>query len=374
MSARPKVLHVTQATGGVETSLLLLLRHLDQARFELHLACPPATGLAREARALGVRVFEIPMVRSVHPVRDVVGLARLVSLIRRERYAIVHGHSAKGGYLARVAARIVGGAKTVYHPRAFSYLSQRGVARSFFLALERLAVPLTDLLVATSESERRRAVTEVGFPEARVVVIPNSIDLTEADGWQTGDGGGPPVVLTVGRFSYQKNPEMFVRVAQLVAKRRPDARFIMLGAGFVGPLEKEVRQMVVGAKLGGRLEILPWTSKQETLKMMSQCAVFVLTSRFEGMPNTLLEALMLRKPAVVTDVDGSRDVVGDGVGGLVVPLEDDKAMAECVSGFLEDRTAALRVGEAGWMRACETFDVRRNAPKLAAAYERLCAA
>lgn len=374
MNSRPKVLHVTQATGGVETSLLLLFRHLDQSRFELHLACPPETTLVSEARALGVRVFEIPMVRSVDPVRDATGLARLVALMRRERYAIVHGHSAKGGYLARVAARIAGKAKTVYHPRAFSYLSQRGVARSFFLTLERLAVRLTDLVIATSESERRRAVTEVGFPEPRVIVIPNSIDIAEASGCEAGDGGGRPVVLTVGRFSYQKNPEMFVRVAQRVAKGRPDARFVMLGAGFAGPLEVRVREMVARAGLDGRFEILPWTSKQETLKLMSRCAVFVLTSRFEGMPNTLLEALMLGKPVVVTDVDGSRDVVGGGVGGVVVALGDDDAMAESVSGLLADRAAAGRIAEAGRARAKQTFDIHRNAPALAATYERLLVA
>jgi glycosyltransferase involved in cell wall biosynthesis len=371
---KPRVLHITQATGGLETILLLLFRHYDRDRFEFHLACPPGTALEVSARQLGVPVFPVPMVRRAAPVGDPIALARLVRLIRRERYAIVHGHSAKGGYLGRLAARLSGGAKTVYAPQAFSYLSQQGPARSFFFMLERLAVPLTDLVVAASESERVRAVQEVGFPAQRVVVIPNSIDFSEAAQLTAHANGGEPLVLTVGRFSYQKNPEMFVRVAGLVAKRRPDARFCMLGAGFAGPLEQRVRRLVAEAGLSERLDILRWVPKRESLELMAGAAVFVLTSRFEGMPNTLLEALMLARPVVVTDVDGSRDVIALGGGGGTVPLDDDSAMADRIVSLLDDVDAARHLGERGRARAAEIFDVHRNVPALISTYERLLAA
>jgi glycosyltransferase involved in cell wall biosynthesis len=366
-----KVLHVTQTTGGVETSLLLLFRHLDRTRFTLHLACPPALSLAAEARALGIKVFEIPMVRSAHPFRDAVALLRLAALMRREQYDIVHGHSAKGGYLARLAARLAGRAKTIYHPRAFSYLSQRGLVRRFFLELERLAVPLTNLVIAASESERQRAVQEVRVPESRVTVIPNSVDFAEAAGFESPNGREPPVVLTVGRLSYQKNPEMFVRVAALVAKRRPDVRFQMAGGGFASPLEERVRSLIRDVGMEGRIEIRPWTTKQDALRTLARCGVFVLTSRFEGMPNTLLEALMLAKPAVVTDVGGSRDVVVDGVGGYTVPLDDDAVMAARIIELLDDKALAAKVAEAGWRRALAQFDIRKNVRTLEAIYQAL---
>ncbi len=259
------MLHVTQVTGGLETILLLLFRHYDRSRFEFHLACPPGTTLEAGARNLGIPVHGVPMVRHADPVRDPLALAQLVRLVRRERYAIVHGHSAKGGYLGRLAGRLAGTSKTVYAPQAFSYLSQRRLAKSFFFLLERLAVPLTDLVIAASESERTRAVREVGFRHERVVVIPNSIDFSEAADLPAGRHSASPIILTVGRLTHQKNPEMFVRVAKLVAKRRPDALFQMLGAGFAGPLEAKIRRMVAETGLDGRLEILPWVSKRESL-------------------------------------------------------------------------------------------------------------
>ncbi len=368
---KPKILHVTQTTGGLETILLLLFRHYDRTRFDFHLACPAGTALEASARELGISVHPISMVRRPAPLGDTLALARLVRLIRREQFAIVHGHSAKGGYLARVASKIGRGPKTVYAPQAFSYLSQRGVARSLFLGLERWAVPLTDLVIASSESEKVRAVREVGFSERRVIVIPNSVDFSEAVDNPTEMNGAAPVVLTVGRLCYQKNPEMFVRMAGLVAERRPDVRFAILGAGFAGPLETSVRQMIAQAGLATRVDILSWSPKKESLQLMSRCAVFVLTSRYEGMPNTLLEALMLNKPAVVTDVDGSRDVVENGVGGFVVALDDDRMMADRVIAVLDDSVLSSRLSAAGHTRARELFDVRRNVAELEGVYERL---
>jgi glycosyltransferase involved in cell wall biosynthesis len=367
---RRRVLHVTQTTGGVETSLLLFFRHFHQAAFEWHLVCPPGTNLATQARALGVEVYEVAMVRNAQPVRDLYALVRLAALMRRAEYSIVHGHSAKGGYLARLAARVVGGPKTVYHPHAFSYLSQVGGARRFFLQLERMAVPFTDLVIATSESERRRAIEDVHFPESNVVVIPNSIDFTDVQETPVVRQNGP-IVLTVGRLSYQKNPEMFVRVAKRVSGKVANAHFIILGGGFAGPLEGNIRRMIDAEGLAGRVEILPWTTRREALKMIASCDVFVLTSRFEGMPNTLLEALMLTRPVVVTDVDGNRDVM-EGMG-FTVPPDDDEAMANQVVELLNNEARAREVAIRRRERIQEVFDIHRNVDALEKEYERLLA-
>ncbi len=368
---KPKILHVTQSTGGVETSLLLLLRHLDRRRFEFQLACPPSTQLAEGAKRLGIPVYEIPMVRRVDPWSDSLALARLVRLLRRERYAVLHAHSAKGGYLGRVAARMAGGTRTVYSPRAFSYLSQRGVARRFFLGLERLAVRWTDVLHATSESEKTRAVREVGFASAHVVVIPNSVDLAEAETVRSVSPVGDGAVVTVGRLAYQKNPEMFLRVARRVLDQIPGTRFALVGAGFASPLERRVAVEIRSLGLDGHVEIVPWADRDKTLNLMRACSVFVLTSRFEGMPNTVLEAMMLRKPVVATDVDGSRDLLGAGTGGFVVPLDDDQAMADRIIALLRDPTLARRVGEAGRQRVLDCYEIHRNAPMMDALYQEL---
>jgi glycosyltransferase involved in cell wall biosynthesis len=364
---KPKILHVTQATGGVETSITLLLRHFDRSRFEHHLVCPPETSLETKARELGIRVVPIKMARGPHPVRDITALLALIHLIRKERYEIVHGHSAKGGYLARFAARIVGGRRAFYHPRGFSYLSQTGLARSLFLFLERIAVRWTDVVIGASESETRRAIDEVGFPPSRAVTVFNSIDFSEAEDLHL-PPVTVPVVLSVGRFAYQKNPEMFVRVARLVSQAMPTVRFCWLGAGFAGPLEGQIRGAISEGGLGDRFAILPWGTKKEALAAIAGCAVFVLTSRFEALGNATQEAMMLGKPVVVTDVDGSRDLVLPGINGYVVREDDDDAMAVAIIQVLSDPALASKMGNAGRQRAIDMFDIRKNARILEEVY------
>jgi glycosyltransferase involved in cell wall biosynthesis len=165
----------------------------------------------------------------------------------------------------------------------------------------------------------------------------------------------------MGRLSYQKHPELFVRMAARVAAARPDVRFVMVGAGFAGPLEARVRNLVTALGLTERLELVPWASKAEALRMMSESTVFVLTSRFEGMPNTVLEAMMLSKPVVVTDGDGNRDVVRDGVTGVVVP-GDEARVGDAVLRLLADSAFAARLGRA----ARATIEREHAAPTLAA--------
>ena len=350
---------------------MLLFRHFDRARYELHLACPPGAMLGTHARALGVTVFEIGLVRNPHPIRDLAALISLVRLIRRGNYSIVHAHSAKGGYLGRLAARLTGASKTIYAPQAFSYLSQQGLVRAFFRFLERVAVPLTDVLVASSQSEARRAIDDVGYDPSSVVVIPNSIDPDEARDVRVASTNSGPLVLTVGRMSYQKNQEMFVNAARLVLERRPGVRFVINGGGFASPLETRIRKVIARSGLEGKIDIVPWTARRATLELIGQCSVFVLPSRFEGMPYTLLEAMMLRKPVVVTDVDGSRDAVQSGSNGYTVSPNDVQAMADDIIGLLDDPKLSDSMGEQGHELVRERYDIKRNVKYFERLYDRL---
>lgn len=364
------VLHVTQATtGGVETSLILLLRHFPHERYVLELACPPGTVLASEARRMGVTVFEVPMLRQVHPARDFACFVALVGLMRRRKYSIVHAHSAKAGILGRAAAFVAGVPHVVYSPRGFSFLSQQGAARRFFLMLERLARRMTDRLVATSASERDRAVGEVGFSPTAIRIVRNGIDAGEVIA--SSGKGGPPTVLTVSRLTYQKNPLMFLRLAARVARVRPEVRFVLVGAKAAGGLEVETEEALEKLGLSGIVELLPWQPKADVLALMQRSSAFVLTSRFEGMPNVLLEAMLLRLPVVATAVDGSRDVIADGETGWLVPDDDDAAMAEAVLRILDGPAEAAVVAAQAERFVRDELNVARTCAGFAAVYDEL---
>ena len=129
-----------------------------------------------------------------------------------------------------------------------------------------------------------------------------------------------------------------------------------------------MRNLVVKAGLESRFEIRPWVTKRETLAAIAACAVFVLTSRFEALGNVTLEAMMLGKPAVVSDADGSRDLVESGANGFVVALDEDQAMANRIVELLNDAGLAARMGLAGRRRAERDFDIKRNVRLLEDVY------
>lgn len=366
-----KILFVTQALGGVEASLLLIFKFLSRTKYELHLICPPHTTLAAKAASYGVAVHPVRMTRNPHPLRDIASLFSIIKILKKNGFHVVHAQSAKGGFLARLACQVIRAERVLYSPRAFSYLSQRGLLYKLFLFLERLATKWTDTLIAASESEKVRAVAEVQYDERRVVVVRNSVDPDIFHNIIMNDHQPrEKLVLTIGRLGYQKNPMMFLDLVELICAHRADVKFVMQGGGFLGHLEDEVKKRIQQSTvLRNHCSLFPWLAQTGMRDMYERCSVFVLTSRFEGMPNTLLEAMMYGKPVVATDVDGSRDVVVHGVTGFLVDVGATETMAQYVMQLLDDDDLRARIGRAARLRIQSHFLADTNIRRLEEIYD-----
>ena len=366
-----KILFITQAVGGVETSLLLIFKFLSREQYELHLICPPGTNLASAAASYGVRVHTVKIERNPHILRDLWSLIIIVRILKKGGYHLVHAQSAKGGLLARLATQVVRVNKVIYSPRAFSYMSQRRLLYQVFLSLERLTARFTDVLIAASDSEKVRAISEVHYDKSRVVVVPNSVDPDVFFSIQRADEPpGEKTVLTIGRLGYQKNPMMFLDLVECICAHRGDINFVMQGGGFLGHLENRVVQRIQRSViLRTYCKLLPWSENGSLRKIYEQCSVFVLTSLFEGMPNTILEAMMYGIPVVATDVDGSRDLVVHGVTGFLVSTAETETMARHVSSLVDDRELWTKMSNAARLRIRQHYLAPVNIRRLEKIYD-----
>lgn len=364
-----RVLHVLEAIeGGVARYLVNVVRHVDAE----HIVVVPherVGGMTDTASIIdmglaGARVEFLDMRRFPGSPRTLAAVPKVHRLIRRERPDIVHGHSAVGGAVARLAT-IGTDAARVYtpnglHPARFAHVLERGLGR------------LTHCFIAASPSEAELARRLRLVSSDRIVVIPNGIDLGEP---------GPPVIdlreqlgaesttLLVGsvaRLAPQKAPEVFVRACSRVAASLPDARFVLVGDGRLLEL---VSAELAATDLGDRFLLLRDCTDAETL--MSQFDVFALSSRYEGAPYTVMEAMRAGTPVVVTDVVGNRDAVENGCSGLIVPPEDPDALAEAVASLLVDPALRKEIGEAGRERVTLCFDVRAGGAALTDVYRSL---
>jgi glycosyltransferase involved in cell wall biosynthesis len=382
--ARIRVLHVIEAIdGGVKRHVMSILASVDRRRFEVEVAGPTqrletdeGETFAADVEATGVRLNPIEMARAVSPLHDLRALLQLWRLIRRRRYDVIHGHSSKGGFLARVAGWLTG-TPSIYTANALYFLRlPPGARRMLYTGLERLAGHVTTRFVAVSESEAEVAIRERLVARRKVVVIPNGVEAeafnrpAHARAHIRAELQIPldaVVIGTAARLTAQKDPECLVRaVREVVGRTRREVFLVWAGDGELGA---DVRRVVAECGLEHRCRFLG--TRRDVRAVMCAFDVVALTSRYEGLPYVLLEAMALGLPVVATDVVGSRDVVEHEVNGYLVPPESPAAVADALLALVNSDTRRAELGERGRRMAAERYTLESMTRRLEALYTEL---
>lgn len=356
---RVKVLHViTRLEAGAGGNTLVSALGMDPQRYDVWIAAGGHGPLWERAGRAGIRTVRIPEFRrEVSPARDAAVLVRLVRLIRAERFAIVHVHEAKAGFLGRLAAALCGTPVVVVtlHGRDPWWRAPAGTDTELrdlmpgklwlYSALERMARPLTDSFVAVAPTVARDAVQARVATPGRTDVAASAIDLDaipyDRDPSVRVELRIPPdmpVVGMVGRLDKQKAPLDFVRMAARVADLRPGTRFVVIGGG---ELEPEMRHLA--RSLG--VDVLFTGFRQDAARLASAFDVFVVSSLYEGVGRSVTEAMASGRPVVATAVDGVVDVVAHGATGLLAAPRDPESLAARVVWLLDHPREAARMGE-----------------------------
>ncbi|MFE1836173.1 glycosyltransferase [Streptomyces sviceus] len=371
--SRVKVLHViTRLQAGAGGNTLLSALGMDPARYEVWIAGVPGGDLWERARAAGVRTVEIPGFRHTLTPLDLVVLWRLTRLIRGERFTIVHTHSAKGGFLGRVAARLSRTPVVVHTFHGLSFHPYQSRARRLlYRRLERVTRRFTHRFLAVAPRVAEQAVEERLAPPGRVEVVPSAIELTHIPERfdplarrVLGTPKGTALIGTVGRLDSQKAPLDFVRMAAALHAERPDTAFVMIGDG---PLEADVRRLA--AESG--VELILTGHRTDASWLVSGLDVFVITSLYEGLGRALTEALATARPVVATAVNGVPDLVEHGATGLLVPPADPERTARAVRWLLDHPLQAAEMGRQGRRRVRGGFSPQAMCAALDACYREL---
>lgn len=351
--------------GGPARHVALLNAGMDRTRFRSWLVTGtenPAEGsLLDYAVARGVEPLVIPEMlgQATFAPRDVVALARLIALVRRIRPHVVHTHTAKAGFLGRLAARAAGVPVVLhtYHGHVLS--GYYGQAKTAGLRLmERGLARCSDRLIAVSEQIRADLIRFRVAPPDRITVVPLGLDLDEMfraparrGEWRRELGLGPevPLIGIVGRIFPIKNHALFLAAAAQVAASRPAARFVVVGDGM---LRAEMEQRAARPDLTGRVVFTGW--RRDLDRIYADLDVLVVSSRNEGTPVSAIEAMAAGCAVVSTRVGGLPDLIDDGRTGTLVPPDDPAALASAIEGVLEDQAGTER------MRRAARLDVERR--------------
>jgi glycosyltransferase involved in cell wall biosynthesis len=323
--------------------------------------------------------------RPIAPLSDLRAVARLFAIMREFRPHIVHTHMAKAGTIGRLAAAIYNrtagrGARArvvhTYHGHVLEGYFRPAKTR-LFLGVERGLAHLADCLVAISPEIRTELLEEqrIGRPD-QYRVIPLGFEL---DGFfsiddrarvaareRLGVTADRHVISTVGRLTAIKDHRLFLETARLVAGGDPAALFLIAGDG---ELRNDLAAMARASGIADCTRFLGW--QRDLTTVYGATDVFLLTSRNEGTPVALIEALASGVPGVSTDVGGVRDVIEDGVSGLLAPFGDARALASHVTLLLHEPAMARAMGERGRRAVIRRYQIDRLVGDVDALYREL---
>ena len=319
--------------------------------------------------------------RPLAPASDAAALRRLYRVMCEVRPAIVHTHMAKAGALGRVAAVLYNRTAGRRHPARIvhtyhghvleGYFSPRKTA--VFIRAERRLARVTDRIVAISPQIEHELLEmyRIGR-EPQYAVVPLGFDLTPFAAISPGDRAqaraalaipeGAPVIATVGRLTAIKRHEVLLEAARVVVDRHPDAVIIVAGDGERAP---ELEAMTRRLRIATNVRLLGW--RRDLTTIYAATDVFALTSRNEGTPVALIEAMASAVPGVSTDVGGVSDVIADDSVGRRVPEGDARQFAEAVLALLADPHRQA-IGERARARVLARYGIERLVHDVAALY------
>ncbi len=354
--------------GGTERQVTNIARGLDSGRFELHLACLRNSGeLLREIEELHAARPVFP-IGSLYRPRTFMEMLRLVRYIRRYGIQIVHSYGLYPNIFTVPAAKLARAGVVI------ASIRDRGDIHSPLQRwMQKVACSMADCVLVNAESIKETLIAQ-GYRPENIIVIRNGFappampETSGAPGIRA-EAGWPadaPLVMLFSRLNKMKGVEYFLDAASMVAARRPEARFLVVGDGAI---KRELENQATCLGLGNRIVFTGF--RTDVPNLLAQVQVSVLPSLSEGLSNTLLESMAAGVPVIATRVGGNPEVIEDGISGLLVPPRDSAALAEAMTTVLDNPALAAGLSAAGKLRIAETFSMERSIREVERLYQRL---
>ncbi len=353
-----KVVEITNVDFSLRHFLLPLMRGIRARGHEVVGACADGHLLA-DVRAEGFRVIPIAFVRRLSPLAHLRAFRSLVAVLRAEKPDLVHAHMPISGFLARLAAHIAGVPRVAYtcHGFLFNHASSSWFRRGLSFAMEWFAAKVTDVFLTVSEAEAEDAVrlhiahhaTAIRNGRDPAVFHPDPV-MRERIRLELGTPRDQVAIIAVSRLVWHKGyPELAAAMRLL-----PEAELWVVGERLDSDRGADMAALLGAAGLGCRLRMLGY--RTDVPALLAAADIFTLPSRFEGLPMSVIEAMLTGLPVVATTIRGPAEQVVDGVTGLSVPAGDPEALGSALARLARDPDLRARMGLAGRQRALDRYD------------------
>ena len=337
----------TMGVGGTENVVLQLCQVFHNLVNKI-VVCSTGGVLENELNRMGIQHYKIKDISSKNPLDFISSCFEIREIIKKEKITVVHSHHRMAALMAEIVSpssviKVTNAHNTFYDKRF----------------LTRFAYKHTHI-VAVGKKVKQNLIDYFGLPEKQISVIYNAVKpfdkkIDVLDVLKNEKQQGNVVIGNIGRLAPQKGMEYFIEAAKLVLKKLPNARFFIVGDG---PLKDKLQQMIRQYHLEKFVHMLGY--RADIQNVMSQCDFIVLSSLWEGLPLTPIEAFSVSKTLVATSVDGTPEIVKNNINGLLVEPNNVEQLADKICYLIENKDYRKKLE----LSAKSTFDEQFSFAKL----------
>ena len=350
MKGKSKVLFLATVYSHLAAFHLPFMRLLEENGCEVH-AAGAFDGREGEVAAKGFKCWDIPFARSPYSQRNFRAWKKLKELFLNNYYDLIHMHTPVAAFLGRYSGRKSKQGKLLYTAHGFHFF-EGAPWRNWlvYYSAERIAARWTDGLIVMNEEDLKNA-RRLGFKDGENLFYVHGVGVELERYFRPGEedtlrpelGLGPDEVLVscVGEFNPNKNQAFLLQGWKEVAARCGNAHLLLIGTGeLASNLKEKAKQEKIQ-----RVHFLGY--RRDVPQILQSIDIAVLTSKREGLPRSIMEAMAAGKAVVASDVRGNRDLVEDENSGFLVKLGDEKDLFQALVKLIEDKALRQKMGSAG---------------------------
>ena len=333
--------------------MLNLLKGLDKNKYEIYVLSKPGGPLVEEVKKNNFHYIPINSLRRNLSFWDVIAFIIMIRIFRKYRFDIIHTHSSKTGFLGRIAGHFARVPKIIHTVHGFPFHQfQPRYVRKFYQAMERLASRFCDYVVFVNNSERELAIAKKIVSLNKALTIYNGIEPPDINILKSSMKTDNFVIGSVLRFCKQKNVINTVKAAITVCRVNSKINFVFIGDG---EELNECIKIVDDVKMVERIQFPGWQTN--IFEWLIGFDVFLLFSKWEGLPISILEAMSVGLPIVASDIKGNNELVNSRNGYLISVNDIDKLTKVLVS-FPNKKELLNKLGDESLKIVKEKFNLR----------------
>lgn len=367
--------------GGAPDIIRIIISHLNPLDYEVKLLSGKTKALSFKTNQLvnnlGPRAVFIPQLRrEINPIADTTALFKLYSLFKKEKFNIVHTHTAKAGTLGRMAAKLAGVPIVIHTPHGNNFYGYFGPMMSkTVVIIEKFLSLFTDKIIVLTELEKNDLIKFKIIPSEKIVVINTGLELDlyrhlKVDVMRKKEELGIKedvnLVGMIGRLEAVKGPQYFIQAAKIVADKIPKVKFLIVGDGALkNKIENEGKKL----NIFNKCIFTGW--REDIPEILSILDILVLPSLNEAVGRILIEAAACATSVVATKVGGVPEIVKDKETGILVPPQNASSLAKAIISLLEDKEKRLKMGLAAKEGIGDKFNASKMAENISGLYMEL---